>query len=163
MHRSNQEELLTSRQSDSRTLGSVPCNIILLTPHQTRADALHTYGYSSVDTPNIDQLAREGIPEDLRFNRAKTRQALEDFRPGPFDLLRLLADRRFLGAIPRGVQASPRMLLRQRARGPDKVFLGEFDRRISLGKTRQKPIAALHGLIGSREFRCEPYLCDCLT
>jgi arylsulfatase A-like enzyme len=40
--------------------GSVPYNIILLTPDQTRADALHTYGYPSLDTPNIDQLAREG-------------------------------------------------------------------------------------------------------
>ena len=35
-------------------------NIILLTPDQLRADYMHTYGFPYPDTPNIDQLAREG-------------------------------------------------------------------------------------------------------
>ena len=37
-----------------------PYNIILLTPDQLRADDMHTYGFPYPDTPNIDQLAREG-------------------------------------------------------------------------------------------------------
>ena len=37
-----------------------PYNIILLTPDQLRADYMHTYGFPYPDTPNIDQLAREG-------------------------------------------------------------------------------------------------------
>lgn len=35
-------------------------NVLLITPDQMRADYMHTYGYSLPDTPNIDQLAREG-------------------------------------------------------------------------------------------------------
>jgi len=37
-----------------------PYNVILVTPDQLRADYMHTYGYPYADTPNIDQLAREG-------------------------------------------------------------------------------------------------------
>jgi arylsulfatase len=38
-----------------------PYNIILLTPDQLRADYMHTYDYPLPDTPNIDQLASQGI------------------------------------------------------------------------------------------------------
>lgn len=37
-----------------------PYNIILLTPDQMRADYMHTYDYPLPDTPNIDELARQG-------------------------------------------------------------------------------------------------------
>jgi arylsulfatase A-like enzyme len=35
-------------------------NIILITPDQMRADYMHTYGYPYPDTPNIDELAKQG-------------------------------------------------------------------------------------------------------
>lgn len=40
---------------------SLPYNVILLTPDQMGADYMHTYGYPSPDTPNIDQLASRGV------------------------------------------------------------------------------------------------------
>ena len=40
---------------------SLPYNVILLTADQMRADYMHTYGYQSPDTPNIDRLAGKGV------------------------------------------------------------------------------------------------------
>ena len=39
---------------------SPPYNIILLTPDQLRADYMRTYDYPLPDTPNMDELARQG-------------------------------------------------------------------------------------------------------
>lgn len=39
---------------------AVPYNILLVTPDQMASRFMHTYGYPLPDTPNIDQLAREG-------------------------------------------------------------------------------------------------------
>src|SRR5208282_5379311 len=40
---------------------TAPYNVLLLTPDQMGADFMHTYGYPSPDTPNLDELAREGV------------------------------------------------------------------------------------------------------
>ncbi len=40
---------------------SDPTNVILITADTLRADYLHCYGHENIDTPNIDQLAGEGI------------------------------------------------------------------------------------------------------
>ena len=44
-----------------QTTATVPYNVLLLTPDQMGADFMHTYGYPSADTPNLDELAREGV------------------------------------------------------------------------------------------------------
>jgi arylsulfatase A-like enzyme len=44
-----------------QTPATAPYNVLLLTPDQMGADFMHVYGYPSPDTPNLDDLAREGV------------------------------------------------------------------------------------------------------
>jgi arylsulfatase A-like enzyme len=48
-------------RSYGQTPAAAPYNVILLTPDQMGADFMHTYGYPSPNTPNLDALAREGV------------------------------------------------------------------------------------------------------
>ncbi|MGA3327701.1 MAG: sulfatase-like hydrolase/transferase [Terriglobia bacterium] len=48
-------------RSYGQTPATAPYNILLLTPDQMGADFMHTYGYPSPNTPNLDELAREGV------------------------------------------------------------------------------------------------------
>ncbi len=41
--------------------GGSPPNVILIVSDATRADHLHCYGYDKETTPNLDELAREGV------------------------------------------------------------------------------------------------------
>ncbi|MGI0133667.1 MAG: sulfatase-like hydrolase/transferase [Candidatus Micrarchaeaceae archaeon] len=40
--------------------GTLPYNVIFITPDQLRADFMHTYGFPLPDTPNINRLAQRG-------------------------------------------------------------------------------------------------------
>ncbi len=44
-----------------QTPATAPYNILLLTPDQMGADFMHLYGYPYADTPNIDEMARDGV------------------------------------------------------------------------------------------------------
>ncbi len=48
-------------QGFGQTATTAPYNVLLLTPDQMAADFMHTYGYPLPDTPNLDELAREGV------------------------------------------------------------------------------------------------------
>jgi arylsulfatase A-like enzyme len=48
-------------RSYGQTPATAPYNVLLLTPDQMGADFMHTYGYPSPDTPNLDELARQGV------------------------------------------------------------------------------------------------------
>jgi arylsulfatase A-like enzyme len=48
-------------QSYGQTKATAPYNVLLLTPDQMGADFMHTYGYPAPNTPNLDELGREGV------------------------------------------------------------------------------------------------------
>jgi arylsulfatase A-like enzyme len=53
--------ILPASRSYGQTPATAPYNVLLLTPDQMGADFMHVYGYSSLNTPNLDAMAREGV------------------------------------------------------------------------------------------------------
>jgi len=54
-----EERLIQAFQSKMKPLNTADMNIILFTIDTLRADHLECYGYQGVETPHINQLARE--------------------------------------------------------------------------------------------------------
>src|SRR3979490_1941941 len=57
---------LSAAQAAAQTPEKSPPNVVLITIDTLRADHLGCYGYQRIKTPNIDQLAVDGV----QFNRA---------------------------------------------------------------------------------------------
>jgi len=65
-----EEKLIRSFQSKMKPLNPADMNIILFTIDTLRADHLECYGYQGVETPHINQLAKEGIR--FKYDTAQT-------------------------------------------------------------------------------------------
>jgi arylsulfatase A-like enzyme/Tfp pilus assembly protein PilF len=64
----NKHSLSEANTDKVRETASLPPDILLITMDTTRADHLGCYGYADIQTPNIDNLAREGVLFEEAFS-----------------------------------------------------------------------------------------------